>query len=312
MGQVDPATGALIPDDGLGEFIDDGLVPLTWRNGPEWMEATHGPELTYSRLVPGSAEMMRAWQDDGGAWHTAAYPDGVDRMHPFGSRDIGDPEPRILYVDPIERVMYWRYLDGPERFLTDAFLEFSARWVPDSHDVIYAAPTDEGRQVFLHDVDTDAITQLTFPPGAYGDTFMWTDPSLGARVFFATLNDELGRPIGLGIFVEVDGVWQMVQQIDPPADLPYVISPEPFVFEGHSYIAYAVSSEPVNIDDGPADIWISGLLDAADVHRRVSEGDRVVRFDPESLVTDETVWIYYSQFDFSTGAWTMRRCATGL
>ncbi len=141
---------------------------------------------------------------------------------------------------------------------------------------------------------------------------MWTDPQLQEPIFFTTLDDDQGRPLSLAIFREIDGAWQIVQELTPPAHRPYVISPEPIVFGGHSYVAYAVSESPLNVDHGAAEIWLSGLLDASDVHRRISGDDPQIRLDPESLITDDTVWIYYTAVDADTGAWIVRRCATGL
>lgn len=311
VGDIDPATGDLFPPDGLGEKIDTELVPLIWGNGPEWMQTDRGSELIYTRHIGTRTHIYRAWEEASG-WQPLAIEDGGGRMHPFGSADPGDTEGRILYVDPSTFTMYWRYLDGPEQLLTTERLEFAARWVDGTHKMIYASPTSEGRQVFLHDVGTDTREQLTFPPGSHGDTFMWTDPGLQELIFFATLDDEQGRPTSIGVFRRIDGSWQLVQEIRPPDDLPYVISPEPFVSGGHSYVAYAVSDAPLNVDHGDAEIWLAGLLDAESVHRRISDDAPGIRLDPEPLVTAQGAWVYYSAPDPLTGVWLLRRCATGL
>lgn len=325
VGQLDPVTGALIPPDGFGEWVDEGLVPLTWRNGPEWLATEDGPELVYTTLSAAGTVLGHAWLEPSG-WRSERLEDSLGRIHPIASSDPDDPSPRILYLHPSDRAMKFRYLGGAEQFLIDTDLiltfedgigprgrgRFVPRWALGSHGVVYPSRGPVGRPILYKDVDTSALTRITADTGHYADAFLWEDPQLPAPMAFAVRDDDEGHPVELVVFQQIDGTWAEIQQLTGPSDHPYIISPEPVVFQGHSYVSYMASDQPVNIDDGNSQIWFSGLGEASGVHRRVSEAEPRLRIDPETYVTDQTVFVYYSAIHPETHRWVIHRCDTGL
>ena len=166
-------------------------------------------------------------------------------------------------------------------------------------------------QTFLLDADAHTLEQLTDEETGLGNAWMWTSPSLGDRIFFATILDPEDNAVGIAVFRWIDGAWRIIKTIEPPVDFPYIGSPEYFVFRGQSYVFYSACVEPLRSltgHCGDAQIWLSGAEPDNEVHRRISGDEPMNRNDPEAYVSSEGAWIFYH----AAPAGGLRRCATGL
>ena len=67
--------------------------------GPGDMDNTFGPQVMYTKILPVGRLLARAWPQSGG-WNTEWLRQGLYRYAPYGSRDRGDPNPRIFYLGP--------------------------------------------------------------------------------------------------------------------------------------------------------------------------------------------------------------------
>jgi len=318
---MDPATGEIIPGDGRGERIGDRAASVTRSgNGPEWLYSERGPEVLYAYVMGPSPRIVRAWQDAGG-WEGEFVPGSEGLLAPLGSLDPDDPEPRLVSRQEDALRAWWRFIDDPEdQLLVDADMPRSPRWVPGTHDAVFAAPDGELLQTFVLDADTGTIEQLTDEPTGVGTVYMWFSPSLGETIFFGTLLNEDLDAIRMAVFQQIDDEWQIVKTIEPPVDFPFIGSPEYFVYEGRSYIFYSTCSEPlrslaVRYEEpgiggacGDSRIWITGAEPDNHVHRMISAETEMTRNDPEAYVTDQGALVYYT--DAPGGG--LHRCATGL
>jgi len=308
---VDPVTGEIDPPDGRGEQVDDQAASTTTGNGPEWMYSDRGQEIVYARRFGATHHLARAWRE-GAGWAVEPIPNSDGLVAPIGSLTLDDPDPRIVSKAEHEIRAWWRYLSDPtDQLLLDEEIPWTPRWVEGTQQAVFAAPSGGSLQVFMLHADSGDIEQLTYEGTGVGTVYMWHSPSLDEKIMFGTLIDERYDAYGLAVFREIDGRWQVVKTILPPADFPYIGSPEYFVFDGLSYISYSTCEAALRSvagHCGDSRVWISGVEPGNDVHRMVSDDTPMNRNDAESFASDSGAWVYYT--DAPLGG--IRRCSTGL
>ncbi len=145
---------------------------------------------------------------------------------------------------------------------------------------------------------------------------MWKDPEFNNELVFFALVDDLGPPSGdptgqhLDIYRQINGTWQKINTIAPaPPNRPNYYSPEPFVYNGKSYIFFTAAAGGNGSTD--ADVWIAAIDPAAPLSRQVSASTPGKRFDPEVLILTGGPVIYYTE-NSSNGVRLLHRSATGL
>jgi len=90
----------------------------------------------------------------------------------------------------------------------------------------------------------------------------------------------------------------------PPAT-PFIASPESFVHNGKSYIAFQVSASASTTDfKVPTQIAITGIDPAVPTFRMLTADSTVghVRLDPEYYITTQGPFIYYNRYVAATSA----------
>ncbi len=87
----------------------------------------------------------------------------------------------------------------------------------------------------------------------------------------------------------------------PSKKLQWCSTPlKPFVFDGKSYISFLVlkaihTGHPAPEKD-KAEVWIaSSSIRKDELLRKVSGAERIKRSDPEYLVTEDEVFVYYTE-----------------
>lgn len=311
VGKVDRKTGLFTPPDGRYEAIDvNGVTVPEIGNGPEWVYTDHGPEITYAKKQLGTWVLKRAIKNSSG-WVTSVVEGSYGASPAIGSLDQGDPNPRLAYVkrlnpwDPGQNLaVYTRFLGDPASEsmvpLSDEYFTPGARWIPGSHGIIYSRATDATdpnlkRQVFRYDIGNPEPKQLTFDPGRKKGTLMWEAPEYGREKIFLTLVNE--RRVDIYRFLDEDnnGVyeWTVINSIDPPSDWDWLWSPEPFVYQGKSYIVMQVTPAKDQASyDFPTEIWIAGIDPANPFYRKISDDLPVNRKDPEIFITENGPYAY--------------------
>ncbi len=314
VADLEPTTGAIVPPNGRGTLVDTNVSPIsTAKNGPEWLFTSTGNQIVYGVSVGGVDHVARAIEGPTG-WVREVIAPG---LAPFGSMEPGDPNPRLYYYEatPQGDEAHTRFLDDPSSDLNwGAALSYGR--FRDGDDELQSILQVQGTwQVMLADPTTGVLEQLTHTTTFKRSTFAWRAPELnGDEVFFTTGGPRRGTSsLGMHVYHKVAGTWTLHSEIRPPPAFPYVISPEPMVVNGRSYIAFLASTKPLNSDAGPAEVWIADIDPNARFARRVSDPSMSGRSlkDPEPLVLGGQGYVYYSEIA-PNGDRIIHRCATGL
>jgi len=311
VGQVDPQTGNYIPPDGRGLLLDtNATAPTDYGNGPEWFDSAAGSGFVYTQYLPGQPHsdqtaVVGIATMVNGAWTINILSGDTGRVSPDPTKNPSDPEVYINYVSAPKGKLYWRKLSDintehelPINHLTDGN---SRRWVPGTHSIIFQGQLNEDpRQIYLYDIDTGVLEQLTSSPTDVLGAFMWRAPEFNNEWVFFTMAKTRTRIIVYRKLPGADKVlrWTVIKTIQGPDALPYFFSPEPLVHNGRSYIFTEASSSFRFFDRTiPNQLLISGI-DPLRVDSRLITNDTSVfrlRLDPEYYVTAQGPFIYYNR-----------------
>jgi hypothetical protein len=317
VASVDPATGVITPVDGRGVQVAANVAPMNASgNGPEWLKSDRGAETVYARDVGGDWALFRATETAPDQWTEALEPGTQGGVGPGGSLDEGDPRARVLYLHtPVggPTALRARELGVPASDVAAPAMLLYPRWIPGTRAIIGARRVQGINQITRWDIDTMATETLTQDGVDHGSAFVFTAPELGGEpLFFTTHADRPDLPTSIVTWRRLRGTWQPYRQITMPPAFPYVISPEPFEWNGRAYVSFVASTEPRNVDNGLAMVYIASLVPVGgDLVRAVSGPASMVRKDPESFVGGGTPWVYYTEVE-PTGRRIVHRCALGL
>lgn len=320
VGYVDFQAGNFYPEDGKGVLVDTRAAFATdLGNGPEWMFSAKGSDIVYTKYFPGrkintfTASVAIASMVDG-SWISGIIRNGIKKQSPAATLGIDDLAPRINYQDYAKKKLFWRTVADPnsEELLpiSEQTGGGSRRWVSGTHKIIYSggvAPDENDivyQQVFLYDTDTKELKQLTFDKTFKWGAFMWLAPEFDNEYVFFTVTDRTSISIYRNL-IDEHGVlrWTAVNVISMPATMPYVWSPEPFVYNGRSYIFFQLSSNSkANDMSVPTQIAMTGIDPLHPSFRMLTNDseNRRVRMDPEYFITANGPYIYYNRYIPST------------
>ena len=324
LATVDRATGMFVPANGKGVLLDPDSMRFDdaqiTKNGPEFALAAGGDVIVSTKFdstrhtarnarlaitAPLTPTSVCTYISADGLWCTNFLGPNRIRFAPYGSNVDNDPAPRISYVDN-EGNHYWRELFNPstERPIVGMPANnFPVRHVvcndptkPGVRGIVY--PIDDGtgtEQVFYSNFDVNVPVQLTFDAGKKYEVWMWCAPEFDNELVFYTLvdNSELrvyrNLPDGAGD----PRPWKPVLSYQAPAGNK-IWSPEPFVYNGRSFIFMSQTVRPLNIR---TEVWIASADPANPLFRRITPNDPVLqRTDPEVLITDLGPLIYFNRF----------------
>lgn len=325
IGKVDRATGRFVPPDGKAMLIDPDSMTFQdaqkTKNGPEWVSLLGGDVLVYTRYsgrhTDGNSRIGYAYPMLQGSSCNYVSADsywcatdlGQDvRKAPYGSQVAGDPAPRISYVDNREN-HYWRELlnPGTERLIPDfpasnypvRLTACADPTVPGVRSTVYPVTINGVDQAFMRDFDTGVVTQLTSDPGVKYEVWMWCAPEFGNELVFFTLVDQVELRVYRNLPVGPGGAnqWTPVfSQFAPTGN--QIFSPEPFVYNGKSFI---FMSQTVMPNKFRSQVWIANIDAAAPVFKRITPLVPLqTRTDPEMFITDNGPYIYYNVLENST------------
>jgi hypothetical protein len=120
LNYVDATTGTWSPMDGRQWLLDDQLANVG--QGPEWALGRGGDSIVYTKNIGGILTLYQA-RNSNGQWLTAPLPLSSYCTAIRGSKEVGDPSPRVLfsYVPPgTDAVVGWQTVKGP----------FRSGWIP--------------------------------------------------------------------------------------------------------------------------------------------------------------------------------------
>ncbi|MBC8041856.1 MAG: T9SS type A sorting domain-containing protein [Rhizobacter sp.] len=319
LAKIDPKTGELIPKSGKGIYVDRQLLPIPETfNGPEWMQSVSGGQLVYTTNRNSIAQLAVATETATDVWGTQIIAGTEGRLNPRATKYPASLVPAVHYLRRNGESILWSPA-GSTAIQEDSALQTTdAHWVNDEPDA-FTLIIRSNDQVGYYDTQTKLTTQLTFDNTKKERPYMWKAPEYGNDLVFFARADTL---LQLYRKDAVSGVWTKFYEFTSPlisdANYTYIASPEPFVFNGKSYVCFMITKTNLETDNNPAQIWIAGIDPDAPFFRRVSDDTPLVRTDPEPFITDSTVFVFYtvvSDLDGNLDATSnlnMRLCETGL
>lgn len=313
---VDRASGAIVPPDGRGQLVDvDGATgeDSTYTfNGPEWVRGLAGDDIVYTKYPTGVAHTQRSARigiarDDGaGGWATQFLSPDRSRMAPYGSEDLDDPTPQITTVDNVGR----HYVRGTGSANTEVALPMvpnsnvPVRFVRGAAAALVVLDDGTGvQQAHYLDFDTLAFTKLTADAGSKQIAWMWRAPELGGEFQMAALVDS----VELRVYRMGASGWVPAFSLFAPSGRK-LSSIEPFLWRGRSFLSMTATAAPTRF---PSEVWIADLDAAAPQLKRITPLEPLLtRTDPEVLILDGGVRVYYNRFAVTPDEPRPKACAT--
>ncbi len=333
---IDPVTGNLLPTTGQGQLA--GTEELRAYNGPTWgfQQGSIGAVVSNIYFTKNRSKLQSGYAVSksmlvGSTWVESAIPYTDGFAGPYASRDLNDPTSIRLFYKGSGNLAYWRYEDDPTSTTRLPDGTDRARWVLGQHALIMNIKTTVRiQQIYHYDVDTALLTQLTFDSGTKNYAYMFQAPEFdNAYIFFCTVAnpDGSGDAINLYNFDTTKAQWVKFNQLTIPSNYPYILSPEPFVYNGKSYISLVASpGSEVQNRRYPGLVWIAGIDPKAPFFRQISEGrdnsqrEGINRNNPKTFfLADGKPYVYYQEvtqptntYGVAGGTRVLHLCTTGL
>jgi hypothetical protein len=340
---IDPDTGLYNMDS--QEMVDTGLsAQKDVVNGPEWISVKGNvPRIVYTKSGSNGWTISQAraladntWQTSDISispanfapgrmlqkWLAEMVPDTRNGYTPIGSQDGDDPMPLMRYTigtdSERDQASAWKELDPPfEGGLLPAGAR-GGRFVSGKFSTLYSREVDGFQQLFWYDLRSRQESILTNTPIDKVLPFAINAPEFGGEIIIIASEikdiEERGYFDSIGVYREVNGVWTLIKRISSPSKkLRGVHSLEPFVFDGKSYVSFLVlkAIDRASGDEKDnAEVWIASLDPEDKLLRKISGNGRIKRSDPEYLVTEDEVFIYYTEI--GKNSYRQHRVRTGL
>jgi len=340
---LDPVTGLVKNPLGKDAVVATGLSP-NFKGGKWWSH--NGPE--YGRDKEGWAIYFTK-EDDKGVrqlWRAKKRGDRYTTEQlttkPLGQAGVltssvqGDPDTRMLFYfdmdSPRGYSVAWANAGQPDDFHELPNWRGSnsiSRHVPGTQLIAYAPRYNGVAQVTLLNTKTGKTTRITDEPGEKFDTFGFFAPEFGGEMLMGTNIDR--KRFAIFRDTKKDGsYWTKIAELKLPEDsaFKFIYSVEPAAPEtginGVSYFTLNATETAqgnrgetgLNAQNGS--IWLLGLgKDPANrLVRRLDEGAisgiRTVRYESESMLGRDELFVYYERRNPETKRGELRRCRTGI
>jgi len=331
VGTIDPASGSILKADAI-RLDDQAITPQAMAittNGPEWISTATGDHIVYTKFTDSTQPTYKTAQiayiegsADNTTW-TAPQILGPGNAA-YTSGDANDPKPRISFTTgtPKHFQHAWRYLAAdavatPVKGMPATQAPVSVRFVKGENSLVYAKPDANGvQQVYKLALDSNKLTPITTDAGNKDlrtVPWMWLAPDYNNKpVLMTTVEQNELR------FYKKDssGAWTAFSSVTMPEGST-VASPEPFIYQGKSYVSLAVKTPE---HEYPSAIYIAAVSPKATTRLwKVSDDtDGHERIDPEVFIsTQNGPVVFYNKFDPSladpgTDPKLCMKCSEGL
>lgn len=185
-----------------------------------------------------------------------------------------------------------------------------ARWLKDSE--ILAFPFRGNPQVARYDIKfwdgkTGIATQVTNDPlGSHVDDLPFRVPNLPNDLYMFSSKNS----IRLTIYQQINGIFKEIEGYDTPTTInpATLTSFEPFTINNQTYGAYQVFAGGGIPGNTKGEIWLRGIL-GTNLITKISTFDGVT-VDPEYVIGQNKVWIYYYGKAINQTFFDLHRCET--
>lgn len=326
VANVNRSTGLFEPVDGKGTLVDSHAMTSTdfkfITNGPEWVGTAYGDQIVYTKFAAGmahtstNARLGLGRVSSKGTWSLHALSPDLPRSTPYATLKGGDPNPIITYVDPHGQ-HYWRnlYDASTETLVAQATPSrlLSMRPAQGVRAVAFTADADGVQQVFIDWLDTDEIQQITFDDGQkdlHSRPFIWQAPEYHGDLILQTVADDTELRIYHLPARGSNTGWELVDTISTPGN-GFINSPEPFEYNGKSYVFFVANVPPANYTSA---VFLTGIGPKGLPIRQLTPNQPArVRSDPEVFIANDGPYIYYNRGTYAPNKpWYCLSCNEGI
>jgi hypothetical protein len=342
VGELDPVTGLFAKPPGRDHLVAEHVSPFfkdgQWwaHNGPEWGCDRNGWAVFLTKEdAKGTRQLWRATQT--GARYEArqltTLPGGV--CGGLYTQNPADPDTRLMFYVPDRDTVAWATATAPNMIHElPGFRGFKSisHWVPGTKWISYVRSVDGSAspQLVCLDTETGKLHQVTDEPGDKFDAWGFRAPEFGGEVLMMCVIDR--RQIAIYRDLAKNGKpWTRIATLALPADAPHthLYSVEPIApatgVNGTSWFSLNAMAGGTGRNLGATgrtakdgSIWVLSLGNnpAHRIARRVDEGAtsgiETARYEAESMLGADEVFLYYERKSPETGRGEVRRCRTGI
>ena len=343
VAELDPITGLVKNPAGRDAVVATGLSPnfkdgKWWsHNGPEYGRDKDGWAIYFTKEdVKGVRQIWRARKQG------SRYVPEQLTTKPLGQAGVlsstvkGDSDTRMLFYyemdSPRGYSVAWANASQPDTFHELPTWRGSnsiSRHVAGTSLIAYAPRYNGIAQVTLLDTKTGKTTRITDEPGEKFDTFGFFAPEFDGEMLVGANIDR--KRFAIFRDTKKDGsYWTKIAELTLPEDSPFkfIYSVEPAAPEtGINGVSYFTlnATETAQSNRGETgraaqngSIWLLGLGKDPEVRvvRRLDEGAtsgiRTVRYESESMLGKDELFVYYERRNPETGRGELRRCRAGV
>jgi hypothetical protein len=304
LAYLDPDTGTFVSETGKDILIDTGGAPLgVTHNGPEFGLNASGWSIYYAK---GNATHSQVWRAVlcGGIFQSTQLTSGLVHNNQLATKNALSPDPiKVMCVvtDPPGQDIVWFSTSNPsdQTYITAHDQQnIPVRWA--QGDKYICARTPAG-QLYLIDTTNSATSNVSNDAGNKTDPNGWFAPEYAGEMLIAAVLDHEA----IAVYKDNGDVfWERIITIEIPEEslLDTVASPEPFVFNGKSYLSLTVKDNGESVSE----IWIMGI--DGTYKENCGDGTPLRRMDPEVFIGSSHVFVYY----YIMGSFELRRWKSAL
>jgi hypothetical protein len=281
-------------------------------NGPEWAMSRNGSIVVYPDSVDATNICIGTARLVSGQWTALRLPCSCYRIPFFGSYDETYEKDGISCAsyDPSTMTKTGTRLRNSSDTTEITPPDFSGnRWIKGMYAVSLSREKSTPYAVGIFDVTTETYTQVATFADPVDQSWIVPMPERGGAYVLWCVEKKADQD-EIAVYLKSGSSWSKIDSFQLPTDRKEIFSPEPFWWDGKSYVFLAArtrAGQPASLYD---QIWIAGLDGTDRLFRMISREAPGNRGDPEVFYTTTEPVIYYTEN--RSGTKIIHKCATGL
>jgi hypothetical protein len=318
IGKIDKKTGDFIPKNGKGILVDSTPSYLGMQlvaNGPEWAMSKKGSICIYPDSVDEKTIRIGTARLINDKWAAESLPNSDGRIPFFGSYDEKYSKDGITCAsyDPVtmkKTGMRLRNSSDTIEIIPPIDMQ-GGRWIKGVYGISLSQEKQAPYEIGYFDVITKKYNKIANFNIPIDQAWVIPIPEYNNNTYIAWCIEKKDDQDEIAIFAKFQNDWRKIDSIRIPTDRKEIFSPEPFWWNGKSYIflvARPREGQPISLYD---QVWIVSLDPRERLFREISSSTPMKRTDPEVFYTETEPVIYYTETR-TNGIKVIHKCATGL